>query len=640
MSGAWTEAVRLSGPNSGARNVTTFRRCPRCPQWQSLRLARWLTIWTVVAAAVVGTDARAIVGSNSGSTIFNGVYVNDLVGADTFYGLGFAGSRAVVANIEAGAIWNGHETLVGRVSQFIADPTIVAGGGTQLGQFDWHATLVGQTIGGTGMYTYQEGIAPTAQLWSGSIATGWIPTPNEQYTGSFDTTDASFFYPYTTALRTGISSGGAPRRADIVNSSWGYADSSARVTETIALDALALEGQAISVIAAGNEGPTANTVGGPATGYNSIAVAALTGDLLNPPFSTVANFSSRGPSDFYNPATNTTTPDVRPTVDIAAPGDELTLAYYGGLTGGHTSGTDPTGGAGTYYASNLGGTSFAAPVVAGGAALMVDAGRLFVDSAVAPADMLDPRVVKAALLAGSRQQATWHNAQALVDGVITTTQALDYASGSGILDLDTTYRVYVGEPFSTTLDGLRTVYAGIGTTLGVPGTAGGSGLELRGWDLGSVLSDADASAGRVNVYQLGTPLVAGDTFTAALTWFADRTVGSTLASATDVALSNLSLEVWRDDGSLGTMVARSIATYSTTEFLRFAVTEPGAYSLHVAGLDQLYNLAETPVLDTTYGLAWNVVPVPEPSPAILAAVGLAAVVALPRCRTALVTRRS
>lgn len=613
--------------------MTSCRLWLRCIR----RRPRGLAALLAIMAAFISTDAIAIVGSNSGTSIFNGVYVNDLVGASTFYNLGFGGSRAVVANVEAGAIWNGHETLVGRVSQFIADPAI---SGTQLGQFDWHATLVGQAIGGTGIYTFQEGLAPTAQLWSGSIATTWNPSldpADEGFTGSFNITEESFLYPYATAMRTGIESGGLTRRADVVNSSWGYGDSAARVTETIALDALSLEGGVVNVVAAGNEGPAANTVGGPATGYNTVAVAALTGDLLNPPFSVVVNFSSRGPSDFYNPATNATIPDVRPTVDIAAPGNELTLAFYGGLTGGHMSGTDPTEGLGTYYVSNIGGTSFAAPVVAGGAALMVDAGRLFVDSAVAPADMLDPRVVKAAMLAGARPPVGWNNGQATAAGVITTTQALDYASGAGILALDASYRVYVGDPFSTTIDGMRTVYAGIGTTLGVPGSGGGSGLELRGWDLGSVLSDAAATSGRVNTYQLGTPLAAGDTFTAALTWFADRTVGSTLASATDVSLSDLSLEVWRDDGGLGTIVARSIATYSTTEFLRFAVSEPGLYSLHVAGLDQLYNLAETPVTDTTYGLAWNVVAVPEPGTVVLitTAVGL-----LPLAARRHATRRS
>lgn len=615
----------------GAAIVSTGRLGFR-GRWRATRPP---AILLALLAGLCTSDVRAIVGSNSGTNPpFNGVYVNDLVGAGTFYNLGFGGSRAVVANIEAGAIWNGHETLVGRVSQFIADPAIV---GTQLGQFDWHATFVGQTIGGTGQFTYQEGIAPLSQLWSGSIATTWIPATGSDVTGSFDITDASFFYPYATAMRTGITTGGVARRADVVNSSWGYGDSAGRVTETIAIDALALEGKVVTVIAAGNEGPAANTVGGPASGYNGIAVAALAGDNLNPPFGIVAPFSSRGPGDFYNPATMATIPSVRPTVDIAAPGDNLTLAFYGGVTGGHTSGTDSTNGAGVYYIPDIGGTSFAAPIVAAGAALMVDAGRLFVDATVAPPDMLDPRVIKAALLAGAERPAGWNNGQATVDGVITTTQALDYASGAGILDLDATYRVYVGDPFSTTSGGFTTVYAGIGTTLGVPGSGGGTGLQLRGWDLGSVVSDAEASVGRVNVYQVGAPLAAGDTFTAALTWFAERTVGSTLASAADVALSNLSLEVWRNDGGSGSLVARSIATYSTTEFLRFTVAEPGDYSLHVAGLDQIYNLAETPVADTTFGVAWNVVAVPEPGTVVLAAAALGL---LPLAGRRRATRRS
>lgn len=208
-------------------------------------------------------SAHALVGSDSSATAFNGTYVNDVLGANTFYSLGFGGSRAIVANIEAGTIWNGHETLAGRVSQVIADPAIVATGTTQLGQFDWHATLVGQALGGTGLYTYQDGIAPTAQLWSGAIATQWI---GSGFTGSFDATDASFFYPYVTAMRTGVASGSATLRAKVVNSSWGYGDSAGQADWTIAIDALARENNVVTVIAAGNGGPTTNTVGGPASG--------------------------------------------------------------------------------------------------------------------------------------------------------------------------------------------------------------------------------------------------------------------------------------------------------------------------------------------------------------------------------------
>ncbi|NBW86133.1 MAG: hypothetical protein EBR23_04705, partial [Planctomycetia bacterium] len=157
---------------------------------------------------------------------------------------------------------------------------------------------------------------------------------------------------------------------------------------------------------------------------------------------------------------------MRPTVDIAAPGDDMTLAFYGGVTGGHTSGTDPTGGAGAYYVPNMGGTSFAAPVTAGAAALMVDAGKLFVDSAAASSEMLDARVIKAALLAGAKPPSGWNNGQTTVGGVITTTQALDQASGAGMLDLASAYRIYVGDPASVTFNGTQYVFAGQNTTLG------------------------------------------------------------------------------------------------------------------------------------------------------------------------------
>jgi hypothetical protein len=582
----------------------------------------WIVACAVVVAVFTAPRAHAIVGSNSGTTIFDGLFINDQVGAGTFYSLGFGGGRAIVANIEAGSIWNGHETLAGRVSQFIADPAIVSTGTTQLGQFDWHATMVGQTLGGImvsgSQYNFAAGIAPTAQLWSGAIATQWT---GSGFSGSFEATDQSFLSPYVTAMRTGIVSGSDTLRANVVNSSWGYTDSAGRESWTVAIDALALQNNVVTVISAGNAGPTANTVGGPASGYNGIAVAALTSDTSSPPYGQPADFSSRGPGDFYNPQSGTTVPGVRPTVDIAAPGDNLTLALYGGTTGGNLTGANPWP-ASNYYYPNIGGTSFASPIVAGGAALMVDAGKLFVSGSVAPSEMLDARVIKAALLAGAEAPTGWNNGQVTVGGTTVTTQALDYVTGAGILDLDSTYRTYVGDPASITIDNVTYVFAGINTTLGVSGSGGGSGLELRGWDLGSVIS-ASGSAGNTNVYGFGSALAAGETLTAALTWFADRTLGTTIDTAADVALSNLALEVWRNDGLDGdSLVARSNATYSSTEFLRFTVPQSGSYSLRVVGLDQLYDLSGSPDLSTSYGLAWRAVAVPEPGTLLLAGVAI------------------
>ena len=591
--------------------ATSFRR------WLRAILAA-----LVMAAWLAPSTCQAIVGSTSSATAFNGTYVNEVVGAGTFYNLGFGGSRTIVANIEAGTIWNGHETLTGRVSQFIADPAIVATGTTQLGQFDFHATMVGQVLGGTGLYTYQDGIAPTAQLWSGAIATQWIPDPVYPLSGSFDATDASFFYPYVTGMRTGIVSGSSTLKAKVVNSSWGYTDSAGEADWTIAIDALTRENNVVTVISAGNEGPATNTVGGPASGYNSISVAATTGAMAATPYAAVAGFSSRGPGDFYNPVSGTTVPNIRPTVDIAAPGNELTLAYYGGLTGGHTSGTAVPGSA--YYFTGVGGTSFAAPIVAGGAALMIDAAT-FVSPAVAnTAEMLDARVIKATMMATATVTNGWNNGQQSVSGVITTAQALDHSAGAGMINLDRAYRTYVGDPIVVNDGGGNVLIVGVNTTLGVTGSSGGSGLDLRGWDLGTVLNDTDAPSGNVNAYSFASMLPAGGTLTAALTWFANRTVGSTVASATDVALANLSLQLYRTDTIGGpSLVAQSIAPYSSAEFLRLTLPAYGFYELRVLGLDEVYNTTlNAPLTTTDYGLSW-VVTVPEPGTYALAAMGIA-----------------
>jgi subtilisin family serine protease len=586
----------------------------------SRRALRTLLAGVFATISLAPAISHAIVGSDASATAFNGTYVNDVIGAGTFYNLGFGGSSAIVANIEAGTIWNGHETLTGRVSQFLADPAIVATGTTQLGQFDWHATMVGQALGGTGMYTYQDGIAPTVQLWSGAIATQWL---GSGYTGSFTITDESFLYPYATAMRAGIVSGTSTLKAQVVNSSWGYTDSAGEFGWTIAIDALARENNVVTVIAAGNEGPETNTVGGPASGYNGIAVAATTGAMTAVPYSTVAGFSSRGPGDFYNPVSGTTVPNIRPTVDIAAPGDELTLAFYGGLTGGHTSGTAVPGS--DLYVPGMNGTSFAAPIVAGGAALMIDAATFVSDAVANTAEMLDARVIKATMMATATATNGWNNGQQSVNGVITTAQALDHSAGAGMINLDRAYRTYVGDPTVVTIGGANYLVAGVNTTLGVTGTGGGSGLDLRGWDLGTVLNDTDAPSGNVNAYAFASMLPAGGTLTAALTWFADRTIGSTVTSATDVALANLSLQLYRTDTIGGpSLVAQSIASYSSAEFLRLTLPAYGFYELRVLGLDEVYNALGAPLTTTDYGVSW-VVTVPEPGTYALAAMGIASI---------------
>ena len=65
--------------------------------------------------------------------------LNNLMGANRFYNAGFTGTNAVMANIEAGHIWSGHETLT-HVANI---PTYGAAG-----EVDRHATWVGMVMGG------------------------------------------------------------------------------------------------------------------------------------------------------------------------------------------------------------------------------------------------------------------------------------------------------------------------------------------------------------------------------------------------------------------------------------------------------------------------------------------------------------
>ena len=549
-----------------------------------------------LAAAAPG---HAVVGSNSGTNIFNGLYINLAIGAGTYYNEGFFGGNAIIANIEAGWSWNGHESLV-NLNTYISDPTFE---GTSLGQFDWHATMVGQVLAGNGLYTYQDGIAAGATLWSSAIATEWTAAPDEEYTGSFQITTDSFLYGYTKPLLTGLN--GA--KANVINSSWGFEDSTGANFETVTIDALLRTSGAVGVFSAGNAGPASGTVGSPAAGFNGISVAALTGDTGANPFSTVADFSSRGPIDFYNPVTGLTIASARPGVDIAAPGDNLTLAFYGGLSGGHVTGTDPTVGEfqGQYYIPNMGGTSFSAPIVAGAAALMVDAGNTF-----GGGEIIDPRVIKAILLTSATKTPGWDNGQHLtIDGVIRTTQALDYAVGAGALNLDTAYHIQIGDPI-----GFGFHILGLNTTAGLGELGGGSVLH-RGWDYGLVTNAAPVD------YLLYEPITAGDTLTATLTWFAGRTYDDSTQTADDASLDNLALQIWLDiSGVPTTLVAESDAPYSTVEHLNIPVPGDGTYSLRVLFQGEVYG----PGTDTqqNFGIAWNVTPAPEPGSAVLLLAGL------------------
>lgn len=524
--------------------------------------------------------AYGLVSSYGGTNAFNGIYINQAIGADAFYQDGFFGQNATVANIEAGLVWNGHESLLGRVTQQIFHPSIT-------GQVDWHATMVGQAIAGSGQYTYQDGIAPQAQLWSGAIATNWT-TEGGDYSNSFSISGNSLIHPYYTAMVAGI--GG--NRADVFNSSWGFTDPSGSDDITIALDGMMRSSGVIGVFSAGNSGPGANTVGGPSSGYNGITVGALTNTSTRPIYDQVASFSSRGGSDAFHPVTNQTIPGIRATVDIVAPGDNLTLAFYGDVTGGHIAGTDPTNGSGQFYIPNMAGTSFAAPIVAGAAALMVDAGKLY-----GVEEMTHALVIKSTMMAAATPTQGWNNGQTVDgNGVIRTTQALDLAAGAGALNLEKAHSIYLG---NSQLIGPSMYFASDTNTMGIAGVTGGVDLETHGWDYGQIQSGA-------NLYTLAGTIQAGAQFSAVLTWYAARGFDVALGTVSDDSLSNLSLELWLLDQVDGDrLVGRSESPWSTSEMLRFTIAETGAYQMRVVWDGLTYQTNPSSPTLTDYGLAWS-----------------------------------
>ena len=95
-----------------------------------------------------------------------GTDINALLGATTFYNAGYTGTNAAVANIEAGHVWSGHETLTTTVQ--------IPNHASSLNEVDRHATWVGMIMSGrqagANPGSYQQGMAPDSQLFSGALS--------------------------------------------------------------------------------------------------------------------------------------------------------------------------------------------------------------------------------------------------------------------------------------------------------------------------------------------------------------------------------------------------------------------------------------------------------------------------------------
>ncbi len=186
--------------------------------------------------------------------------------------------------------------------------------------------------------------------------------------------------------------------------------------------------------------------------------------------------------------------------------------------------------------------------MAGGIGLLKDVVHYYEENGVAlSSHMLDTRVVKSVLMAGATRTDGWNNGQAEQNGVVTTTQALDYATGAGAMNLEKTAGIYL-----------------LGGTQDVAGLGGGA-ISAKGWDYGEL------AEGGANEYRFADSFTGQMELTISLNWFA-----GTDFDANDIgealSFANLNLEVWQlVNGAATNKVAESISLYNNTEFLRIAL---------------------------------------------------------------------
>ena len=327
-----------------------------------------------------------------------------------------------------------------------------------------------------------------------------------------------------------------------------------------------------------------DNVGGPASGYNSISVGAV-GNYTYNDFSTVADFSSRGPQDYYDPV-NGVIPGVRAPVDIVAPGTSMVVAFYGGQTGGNglslsTTTPNPSGGAKDWYTFGAAGTSYAAPLVTGGVALLKSTSYLI----GAGDDWRNSLVIKAVLLNSATKLPGWDNGQHVdpTTGVTVTTQALDWSQGAGMLNLTNAFNEYLG------------------ATPDVSGTGGAIGTN--GWSLGSISYSNNPLSLSHNDYQFTLTLQAFDVLDVTLCWFRNLSAPvftdnadpnlQTLVTQ-DTGLANLDLQIWNSDFT--TLFASSQTLYNDVQELHYTLPTDGQYGIRVIYAGQTFG---TPQAKTT-----------------------------------------
>lgn len=259
-------------------------------------------------------------------------------------------------------------------------------------------------------------------------------------------------------------------------------------------------------------------------------------------------------------------------------GQSYNSIVVGRSDGQHSFGTTTISGAGRTkpdIVTPQGSTSMATPVVSSAAALL--------HSAAVANSMTDARnseTMKAIIMAGATKTEFpgWSN---------TTTRPLDTVFGAGELNIYNSYKILLGgeQAGSTT----QPIMAS----------------SLRGWDYADSINPLGSLFWNFEV-------TAGQEITEAsilLTWNAQY--GTSNFNNT-LSLANMDMRFYNSTGGfLGTLLSSSLSTVDNVEHIYLKNLAAGTYTLAINSN-----------ISTSFGLAWNLVAVPEPTSLML--VGLVA----------------
>lgn len=266
-------------------------------------------------------------------------------------------------------------------------------------------------------------------------------------------------------------------------------------------------------------------------------------------------------------------------------GQSYNSIVVGLSSGGHSQGTTDVGVVGRVkpdIVSPLGTTSEATPLVSSTAALLHQAASDF-----GTPNARNSEAMKAIIMAGATKDSipTWSN---------TSTRPLDSVYGAGQLNVYNSYRILEAGETNGVL------------SIPITSTAVNSGLQ--GWDFGSSITPGSPLYWNFNVAE-------GSTISEAsilLTWNAQfkDSLGNFTPS---LSLANMDLRLFRsNNGVLGSEVGASLSSIDNVEHIYLRNLSSGGYTIQVSSN-----------LDASFGLAWNITAVPEPSSfACLFAVGV------------------